>query len=422
MNEEQDGPVAEWRTVSLVTCLRQALLERAAGGRRPSKARHTDPARLAEVTDELTARGIDGDALVRYGIVSEVALRTLIDLVLDELFPIDRESQDINAVWRTIFQLDHPAVKEKISKLPQDPEAVYESIRGLLAGHGAGPVTVAFARVICWATNVADLDALLKLSAPSQEVVAGVPVTAPDEEMMRAYRWIVDRFSSTYYSEWATESLHSEWRWQRGIGAPPCPVDLTVEPPIRMDVLEHQIASRAVLSAPSVSSIVATPLAHQVAPHARALLSDGKVEQAAALFEFACKQDPDNPDLRNNLGFCLIPSAPRLALGHLDAASRLGYAPLAINVYNKMCCYVSMDRPVLAVRESDKFFADSVSDAAVVPAVVWSITADREHVLTSTDDVRKNARTLAAFAQTLHDKRFPDTSSREEAGKRLPDN
>ncbi|MGC5660373.1 hypothetical protein ACN261_08205 [Micromonospora sp. WMMD723] len=252
-----------------------------------------DPARLAEVTDQLTARGVDGDALVRYGIVSEVALCILIDLVLGELFPIDRNSQEINADWRTVFQLDHPAVKEKIRKFPKDPEAAYESIRGLLAGHGAGPVTVAFARVICWATNVANLESLLALSAPSQEVVAGVPVTAPDEEMMRAYRWIVDRFSSTYYSEWATESLHSEWRWQRGIGAPPCPVDLTVEPPIRMNALEHQIASRAVLDSPSVASIAAAPLSHQVAPHARALLSEGKVEQAAALFEFACKQDPE---------------------------------------------------------------------------------------------------------------------------------
>lgn len=407
MDEVQSGSLAEWRTVSLVTCLRQSLLDRVS---LPWEADSPAPdsARLLEVVDELTARGIDGDSLVRFGLVPEIMLRHIFTLVLEDLFPIHEDSPSVDSGWRSVFQLDHPTVKRQIQRFPQDADAVYESIQGLLVGSG-GPASIAFARVLSWATD-ANLAVLIQSTPPSQEEVARTSLLPPDLETVKAYRWIVDRFSSTYYAEWATESLHSEWRWQRGLGAPPCPVEQTLEPPMRLHAIEHQIASRAVLDSPKASPVAAAPLAYQVTPHARALLQDGKAEQAAALFEFACKRDPDSPDLRNNLGFCLIPSAPRVALGHLDAARRLGYQPLAINVYNKMCCYVSMRRPALAVREAEKYLSDHSGDDAA-PAIVWSMNEGRGYELVRTTDVHDELRALAALAQTLHERRFPEDPS-----------
>ena len=48
------------------------------------------------------------------------------------------------------------------------------------------------------------------------------------------------------------------------------------------------------------------------------LLKQGRYREAAAVFEFGVQQRPEDAEVRNNLGFCLIPVEPREALGHLD--------------------------------------------------------------------------------------------------------
>ena len=60
-----------------------------------------------------------------------------------------------------------------------------------------------------------------------------------------------------------------------------------------------------------------------------------------------------DPALRNNLGFCLIPVEPRRALEQLKAAANMGYEDGATNAYNQMCCYVAIGRSRAALNVAD---------------------------------------------------------------------
>ena len=47
-------------------------------------------------------------------------------------------------------------------------------------------------------------------------------------------------------------------------------------------------------------------LVDEMSRHAIKLLRQGRCKEAAAVFEFGVQQRPEDPAVRNNLGFCLI--------------------------------------------------------------------------------------------------------------------
>lgn len=395
MAEDHQGDLGQWQLVSLVTCLRQTLLDLAStapaidGG---AESRRLGGPSALDIIDELTARGLDGESLVRYGIASEMILHALVDLLVAELLPggATDTSSGLSG-WRRVFRMDDPRVQARVPGILRDQGDVQSAVRGLIGDGILAPALEAAAR---WACS-ADLELLLAFSSPTEEQLAEARLSPPlDLELMRAYKWAVDRFSSTYYSEWAIDSLHAEWRWQHGIGVPPCPAHLMSQPPVQMDLLNHQIAQRAVLSNPSE---IIPSLSQKVSRHALHLLRAGRHEHAATLFEFVCHQEPDNPEPHNNLGFCLLPSSPRLAMTHLGIARRLGYEPLAINVYNVMFCHIALGQNQEAITEADRYLS-SGAQKPLTPATLWAFSPSGDLSLWETDDVHEAISGLAARA------------------------
>ncbi|BCL13963.1 tetratricopeptide repeat protein [Micromonospora sagamiensis] len=400
MEEDHQGDLGQWQLVSLVTCLRQTLLEIASMGSatdKKTKSRRLGGPSPLDIIDELTARGLDGESLVRYGIAPEMILHALVDLLVAELLSAGAaDTPSASNGWRRVFKIDDPRVQARVPRLLRDQKDVQNAVQGLVE-NGDGVLGPTLAAAALWACN-AGLESLLTFSPPTEEQLAEANLSPSlDLDLMRDYKWAVDRFSSTYYFEWAIGSLHSEWRWQHGIGIPPCPAHLMQHPPVQLDLLNHQIAQRAVLSN---SSEIIPSLSQQVGRHALSLLRDGKHEHAATLFEFVCHQEPDNPEPHNNLGFCLLPSAPRLALTHLGIARRLGYEPLAINVYNVMCCHVALGQNQEAVKEADRYLS-SGTQKPLTSATLWTVSPSGDFSLWETDDVHEAVSDLAAHAAAV---------------------
>ncbi|MBK0296893.1 hypothetical protein IAE22_33970, partial [Bacillus sp. S34] len=60
-------------------------------------------------------------------------------------------------------------------------------------------------------------------------------------------------------------------------------------------------------------------LLFQLQEQAIDFLTEQRYTEAAALFEFYLKQTPGDVLARNNLGFCLMPLRPEMALHHLES-------------------------------------------------------------------------------------------------------
>ncbi len=410
---ESGQDLQQWRLVSLVTALRAALLEGPAGdGDGPVSQACPDSERrlsfLHAVMDELTDRGLDADSLVRYGLLPEVIAPVLETLVVTQLlgaeaasvFERDRSVIDVEG-WRRAFGLsgDRAAAFGRILEDPGELEAtvkrvIYEAIYDVASVLGP---------VVGW-IFATPIDDVLTLRSPSSEELESVLLsgTTVGPEILADYRWIVDRFSTTFFGQWATESLHSEYRWAQGLVTPPCSVTLMQERPIELPELEPEIARRTVHD--TTRGQTGDRLAAQVQNHAKSFLMEGRSREAAALFEFVCREQPENAEALNNLGFCLIPDSPKVALQYLERANRLGYAPRVINVYNRMCCHIAAGRPRVAIREAERYWEEAPEPTAVA-ATLWVPEANVAWALRGVRSARDQLAKLAAHAVELDENR-----------------
>src|SRR5260370_7919735 len=148
------------------------------------------------------------------------------------------------------------------------------------------------------------------------------------------------------------------------------------------DEITQEIARRVVYD--DTSPDAGESLVDEMSRHAIKLLKQGRCREAAAVFEFGVQQRPENPEVRNNLGFCLIPIDPRQALEHLRAAAYMGYEPSATNTYDQMCCYVSIGRSRAALNVAD--IESKKSEHAGKASTLWRQSSDGSWELFNTDD------------------------------------
>ncbi len=201
-------------------------------------------------------------------------------------------------------------------------------------------------RLMNWIAT-ASLDDLLELTPPSAIIPESPDSSFPNDELDAQYSWAVDRFSSTFYSEWSTSSLHYAYRWLSGHATPPCNPDLMSDKMVDSSKLNAEIARRAASrkTKPPRKPRIDALLANEMVDYAISLLKGKRYSEAAAIFKFAAAQKPYNGNFRNNIGFCLIPDDPMQALGHLKAAAEMHYPRSATNIYNQMCCHIALHRP-----------------------------------------------------------------------------
>jgi hypothetical protein len=115
MLEAQDLPYSQRRPVSLITALREALLQgESVGPNKPSQA-----GTLRAVVDELTRKGFDGDSLVRYGLSPELATSVL---------------GQVLRRWMPGVRVARHASDAIVPALPPSPKAEGPSDRGAAEG------------------------------------------------------------------------------------------------------------------------------------------------------------------------------------------------------------------------------------------------------------------------------------------------
>jgi hypothetical protein len=387
-----------WRTVSLVTAVR-GLLQRGPEFERPSPAARHEAFRAA--ADELTRRGIDCASLVRYGMSREVAGPLLgaifVSLIPADVLPGPTSARDPKGIdvdgWRTVLDLQawpNNITEPSITDIVNFAESVFVS---------------AMPQVMNW-MSLASLDELAMLIPPTDSTILQARLDLSDE-LHRQYEWAVDHFSETFYSNWRTTSLHRAYRWLSGSETPPCPPELMQDRGIDKDRLNAEIARRA--TSPHTEEIRSLQSAALLEPemvrYAKHLLEQKRYREAATVFEFGTVQMPGDGKFRNNLGFCLIPEDPAVALGHLETAANLNYASCEVNIYNQMCCHLALNKPRAALNLSDTFWA-SVRERPAEPAVLWKRLPGAGWELFTAIDPR---RTVAEFSATIaHDEGWPE--------------
>ncbi len=374
---ERDEPPQGWRTVSLVTAVR-ALVE---FNGHPSSESHETV--LKGCLDSLTQRGIDADSLLRYGLFPELLSPLIFHYAIGPaLGPEERQDLDADLARRGLDTTSWDAI------LP--PRRASTRSDGLEAGPGGStsgrPAFQDMAPALAWVL-VAPRDALLTLRAPTEaELGEALKQTPPDSAVLEQYRWIVDRFSTTRLADWFDPSLHLELRYQLDDVPSPCDERLMPDRVVDMAELNAEIAKRAIAPARS-RQLRYSVLAAQMQGKAQDFLAAGRRREAAALFEFALSQSPDDRDALNNLGFCLVVDEPDAALQHLRHARSLGYTPLGINVYNEAFVLRRQGQARVALQVVEDNW-DAINAAGPAAAVLWQVSAGGAYELTHVPDVR----------------------------------
>lgn len=377
--EADQEPSVGWRTVSLVTGILRLIEQRPeTGGAAAETRRETIKAAAAE----LTARGLDAVALVRYGMSQEVAA-PIVSALLVKLMGGDSAIEGVDAqAWCAALGIDQPASPGNEPSLPEIVDRFTEVIRPAISG------------IAQWVGS-ASLDEIIFLTPPQPGDLA-TTVAAPSGEraLHEQYQWVVDHFAQTFYRDWRTSSLHNELRWLDGDIVPPCTDNLMHDRLVPREELVEEIARRAVYRTgiPDIGDSVSAEMTR----HAIALLHQGKHSEAVAVFEFGVTQRPDDPEIRNNLGFCMIPVDPNAALEQLKTAANMGYASSVTNAYNQMCCYWALGRSRAALNIAAAEW--SKVGPGLRSSLLWRLTARDEWELYDADDP---SLAMAAFAAEI---------------------
>jgi len=409
---DSNQQMAGRRTISLVSALK-GLLE----GRGESRPATTDALEeiFGSVTRELTRRGMDAVALVRYGMWQQVMSGLISNLTATRLAPhwgitsFAADSDFDHERWAKVLGLpdEIPAISQ------QDPRKAGEEFVELLSPI----VPLAISWISC--ASVRDLVQLLppgeKIPPPPEEDISKF------FELRSPYLWMVDYFSTTFLHDWDTSSLHLTYQWIKGAQQPPCDSSLMDDRRIDRSELAIEIADRATVEGNSdttfrgsipLASTTSTPqlLSHgktaasflmlslvgEMTRHANQLLTEGRYREAAAVFEFGVQGAPNSADLHNNWGFCLIPENPREALNHLVHALDLGYHNSALNIYNQMCCCVALGRPQAALSLAEHIWSRS-RDLPPSESTIW-LKGEAGWTLSTSNDISLNIAQFALLA------------------------
>lgn len=372
----------KWRTVSLVTAVR-ALVE--VDGRQAHAGRAEV---LRTCLDTLTARGIDGDSLLRYGLLTELMSPILMRHVLRPALNAEQQAEldehleragVDGGAWAAILGGDQDSGEPEpcsccAGTAPVRPCVLKDTVHRMLP-------------LFAWVLH-APLDALLTLRVPTEaELRAAEEAPMPDPDLMRQYRWIVDRFSTSRLADWHEDSLHLEHRYQAGDVPAPTAEPLMTDRLVTLDELNAEIARRAVKPTPVVDSHYGSALAKQMQGKAEDFLTEGRRPEASALFEFALTQQPDDPDALNNLGFCLLPDDPEAALVYIRRARAQGYTPLGINVFNEATALLALGHARQALQAVEDQWGP-ISTAPRYAATLWKHDDDGNYSLVQVTDVK----------------------------------
>lgn len=302
--------------------------------------------RIFSLVSRITEAGIDGEALVRFGLTHEAAFPFLVDLAIGH-----SDGQKFDE-WREAL------------RLPAPPDTSDRSAFGKAIGRALDsclPVLLA------WVRN-APFEDVVTLAPPSAELLEQIVSSpTPAEQMCEEYRWIIDRLSGQPLKSWSTSSLEAEFELLRGRRPAQIPAAAMIKLAYKSEDFAMQIADRNA----SRKGDPYDPLTTHVDDKAKSFLREGRYSDAAALFEFMGDHAKHRKsDCLNNRGFCWIPPDPKKALYFLQQAASRSYSPACVNVYNQMCCATALsDHPSLRSL-SENYWSEGFEEEPI-PATLW---------------------------------------------------
>jgi hypothetical protein len=326
----------------------------------------------------LAWRGVNPDALLRFGFGRELAAAIDVYLARSRLQGRASEGNWLDEVrW---YQLYEKIVDDDASRSETPPT------RGFSLSPRFQDV------VISWLNRSPPAQVLTWASPPDSWETSAV---GSGETEAFEYRWLVERSTKTYLTDWSDDSLRCEYRYLHDRWEP--------------SFLTRHVLAERLESAEDVSEEIARRVVHgsraqsaavgAITAQALESIRGGRRDTAAALFSAARALDNTNAIFANNLGFCLLPDQPAKALVELESARRLGQSDLVVDC-NVIVANILLGRRRQAIDLAEKAYR---ARTAIRRAYLWDLTNTDEPRLVESDPLEYLCRTARDAAATLLD-------------------
>jgi hypothetical protein len=395
--------VSTWNTVSLVSVLQEELTSTPLGAG-PERERI-----IRECWAELERRGYRVDALVRQGMAKRITTTVAIAAVVPG--PVELRSDNMQLPgalrpappeWRELLErtIDSDSIPvDDLSAESPDDRKMISHLTSALSGR--------FMRVARAWVRTANLDDFIAWQPPGNldETLLLADLDSAETRDDKIQEWLVDRFANTYLNAWATDSLHLEWRYVHAEIPPPCPSKEMAARRIGEVDLAREITSRAVRARAraqkdhSVKRITSLSI-NEMKKAAVEFLDAGRRAEAAGLFEAAKRVNPQDPEVVNDHGFCVLPDRPEEGVREIERASDLGYPYRDVTVANRMYGLLRMGRLASALDAADRFLAEEKSGS---PAFLWDWRRAPDDPVTVRTDTRLYITQLGLHIAELTD-------------------
>lgn len=358
----QDGgtPIGPAHLTALINLLRDAVVESGLERRNDEAAAK----RIVTLVSAINDAGIDGEALLRYGMTFETIVPISVELAFDATNGVEA----VHSEWFDVLG---------ISAVQQPPLNRKDFVAAVNAA-----ISKTIPQLLKWVYYAPFAD-IVNLSVPSVDVLRSAGENPPPQQVVcDQYRWIVDRLSGKSPRQWQTASLELEYQWRRGDEVASLPTAALVDIEVETDVIAIQIADRKVSRKGAGES---EPLGSQVKEKAKEFLRQRRYSDAAALFEFMGDYaNLPKAGCLNDRGFCWIPEDPKRAMYFLEQAASKKYSPRSVNVYNQMCCKLILGE-LTGVRLIAEYYWAREFENHFVDATLWRRDGDQWRLEEATD-------------------------------------
>src|SRR5712692_7826108 len=382
---DHNRPHSDRRTVALIMELTQ-LLSAPPSFWDDQNERSYD---LQAVQDQLRHRGMDVEALIRYGIGPSIE----VSLAGYALIPLIKDDERVTELVERLEEIvpEFPPDWQKFFShayerdVRDHDEDAHSKMR-----YGLGGFLI---RVGQWLAH-ASLDDILAWRAPEVSDTCADDHAA-DRDGRETARWITDRFTKLDLCDWSVSSLHLEWLYLYGRIPAPCSNTAMAERRVSAtdvsSALAHETTSKWRSSRDGEGSPSdAGKFVRIAADHLR----NGKPELAAAIFEALTNVNQNDAEALNDYGFCLLKVDAQAALEVLERSGGIYRGRNLVNLANRVLALHLLNR-------TEDAYALAVAEATrVLPserALMWILDEDHYLQLSDADvDVRGYLNNLVA--------------------------
>ena len=370
LDDKASGPPSRWRLPAILHGLIEAVQTPPPTDADESTDRR---AHIEELIHHATSRGLKFESQLlprlRMAIAGAVFGTLLMSRQHEAISPAFDQADDWSAL-----------ADERLG--PVGPDSSVEEL-GQAFGELFGPI-------ISWTQTATaeDLFDWVPPDEPLRDDLSSAAFAEPDEDGL----WIVERFTRTYVEEWSLATLRKEWLYLHGQHHSPCnPLDMSVRE-VPETKLAMVMADRLATDTPPRPQ-----LAHLLVEPAVNFLNEGRRLEAAALFEAAVRREPHSPEALNNLGFCLLPDDPGLALEYLNKAVATGKGDIELINVNRLLALASIGRRTSALDLATTHLQRHADRGIRPPTWLWDINS----VLQDDDPKLIECRDLQSYAATI---------------------